>query len=226
MSTGLFILAALVPASATLTLPGCGGRTLLDDPSDELPLTGNGSGSDAAGGGGSSMEKDASTSTADSGSGSSSGGASGTVTCGSASCKSATQDCCTTMGTGMSVSASCVAKGACTNGVVAMCTSAADCASGDVCCGSFGGGAGGLTGGTGAGGFDLSSVSVSCEKSTCGTTGLQLCAKDAECSKGVTCQDTGFGPKVCGGLSGLLSMFGGGTGGTGGLGGLGGLGGH
>jgi hypothetical protein len=96
----------------------------------------------------------------------------------------------------MSGAASCVAKGQCTNGAVAMCTSAASCSGGDVCCVSLGGGTGGAP--TGAGGY-----SVTCKK-TCGTGGLQLCAANAECGPGVTCQAIAIvaGAKICGGLGG------------------------
>src|ERR1019366_9176703 len=178
ISTGLFILA--VPSLFGLFgLPGCGGRSLLDDPSDELPLTNPNpsntspnSNPERDSGAGSSSTKDASTKDAsakesEAGSGSSSGGGAGTVVCGAETCTSATQDCCATMTGAMSGAASCVAKGQCTNGAVAMCTSAASCSGGDVCCVSLGGGTGGAP--TGAGGY-----SVTCKK-TCGTGGLQLC---------------------------------------------------
>ena len=211
-STGLFVLVLAAGAIA------CGGRTLLDDPSDELPLGNHesdagptpGSENDASAGKGGSSSGSGSGSSSGSGSGSSSGsssGGSGTVVCGAVTCKSATQDCCTTMTGATSGASSCVAKGACTNGVVAMCTSAASCTGGEVCCASLGGGTTTGGGGTGTGSL-LAGLSVACEK-TCGTGGFQLCAADTECGKGVTCQSTPFGAKLCGGLGSLGGLTGG-----------------
>jgi hypothetical protein len=204
---------ATISAGLILFVFGCGGRTLLDDPDDELPL--GHTSQEPDGGASTTTENDAgSTKASDSGGGSSSGGS--TVSCGTATCKSATQDCCTTM-SGMAVAASCVTKGSCTMGVVAACTSASDCSSGDVCCASLGTGGttgGGTTTGGGLGGFSLSDIAVKCEK-TCGTGGFQLCKSSTECSKGVTCQASGFGPELCGGLGALTSELGGLGGATG-----------
>jgi hypothetical protein len=218
-NAGFFVLVLAAGAIA------CGGRTLLDDPSDELPLGNHesdagptpGSENDASGGQGGSSSGSGTGSSSGSGSGSSSGsssGGSGTVACGAVTCKSATQDCCATMTGAMSGAASCVAKGACM-GVVAMCTSAASCSGGEVCCGSLGGAGGAPTTGTGAGGaggIGGFNISVKCEK-TCGTGGFQLCDGDAECGKGVTCQSTPFGAKLCGGLGSFGGLTGGATGG-------------
>jgi hypothetical protein len=93
-------------------------------------------------------------------------------------------------------------------GVVAMCTSAASCSKGEVCCGSLGGAGGAPTTGTGTGGVGGFNISVECEK-TCGTGGFQLCEADSECPKGVTCQSTPFGAKLCGGLGSFGGLTGG-----------------
>jgi hypothetical protein len=203
MSAKLSVFAILLLTAA------CGGRTLLDDPNDELPLPD---------GGPVPINVVDSGSNHDSGTTKSDGGGSGTGgECGGQTC-TASEDCCgnAALDAGFSAanaSLSCVPKGTC-KGLVAACGSAADCSGGDVCCASLGGGG---SGSISVGGFN---ISVSCDK-TCPSGGFQLCAKDSECKAGVTCQSTMFGASLCGGLGALGGAFGGGGGG-----GLGGLGGH
>jgi hypothetical protein len=217
---------ATIVTAAFLMLLGCGGRTLLDDPDNGLVLPDGGHGV-KIGDGGSTTKKD----------GGGSGGMMG-MACGSSRCDAQTEDCCgMATGTGGTTSGgfgggfggfgggggsggttpmgslSCVPKGKCTMGVVVGCGSASDCGEGEVCCGALpAGGIASLFGGGGTGG----GITVSCE-SKCSSNGFQLCNSDSECSKGVTCQDTGFGAKLCGGFGAI-------TGGTGGFGGFGGFG--
>ena len=140
--------------------PRLRGATLLDDPNDEilLPDGGHRAGSSSGGEG----EVDASVNESDGGSssggsssssgssGSSSGSSPGTVACGTQTCDSESEDCCTSL-TGMATGESCVAKGKCT-GIVTACMGTSDCSEGDVCCVSLGGAGGGLAGGALAGG--------------------------------------------------------------------------
>jgi hypothetical protein len=198
---------ASISAAAFLLLVGCGGRTVLDDPNDEIVLP---DGGQVGEGSGSSSDDGGSSSTKD-------GGSSSTGKCGGMTCTSS-EVCCAaqTGGTGtVSGTLSCVAKGMCM-GVTATCGSMADCSGGDVCCGSLG--AGGIASALGGG---TPNITVACEKS-CGTGGFQLCATDKECAKGVTCQSTPFGASLCGGIAGVL----GGLGIDAGAGGFGGFGGH
>jgi hypothetical protein len=187
-------------------LSACGGRTILDDPSDELPLPNGGHPA------GSTSGQSSSGGETDSGAKTDGGSSNGTVACGTKTCESATQDCCGTM-SGMSAALACVAKGTCA-GVTTSCMETSDCPEGDKCCASAGGAGGisSLAGATSAAGLD---IQVSC-KASCGTgiTDFQLCASDMECAKGVTCQSTAFGANLCGGL-GVIGMFLGDAGGAG-----------
>lgn len=204
--------------AATVTALGCGGK-LMDMPeTGYAPLDGSAVGEDGSvagdDAGGSSSSGGSSSGGRSSSGGSSSGGSSsgGTATCGGTLCSSS-QVCCVQTGGGGGGgtgggSQACTTRTACT-GIALTCGDAAQCPKGDVCCLALT-----FTGGIGG--------SSSC-KTSCPTGGLnfQLCSTDAECPKGVTCQATGMGGSVCGGLGGL---GGGGTGGTGGgFGGLGGL---
>ncbi len=183
-----------VSAAAFLILFGCGGRTLLDDPDDELPLDG---GHHASSG---------SSSTSGS-SGSSSGETSDAGECGGESCSSS-EECCidtsglsmTSSGAALASAAKCVSKGTCT-GITATCGSKSDCSGGDICCGALQGGVASLL----SGGTPM--VSISCDK-TCASGSFQLCASDSECPKGVTCQSTMFMVSLCGGLGAVLGGLG------------------
>jgi hypothetical protein len=173
---------ATISTVAFLMLIGCGGRTLLDDPNDELPLPDGGKVITPVG----TSHEDAGTKE--------DAGSTGSKMCGKSVC-TASQDCCGTM-SGMSVSESCVAKGTCT-GATVTCMSASDCSSGDICCATLAGGiAAVFAGGT-------PNVTVDCAKA-CGMNGFQICAADTECPKGVTCQSTPFGESLCGGISAVL----------------------
>ncbi len=212
-------------AALLMLVLGCGGRTLLDDPDDEILFVDGGrhigTSSGGEGGDGSVKESDGGSSGSSSGasSGSSSGSSSGTISCGTQKCDSESEDCCASL-TGMATAASCVAKGKCT-GVVTECMGSSDCSEGDVCCASFGGaggtlagaggalggaagglgglggagGLGGLGGTAGTGGAGGFNLSIACAKS-CTTGGFQLCTSNSDCSKGVTCQATMFGAKL------------------------------
>jgi hypothetical protein len=101
----------------------------------------------------------------------------------------------------------CTATTACT-GLGLSCADRSDCPTDDICCISLslaglGGGAGGVSGNS------------SC-KTTCGTGfgTCQLCLTDSECSKGVTCQSTGMGGSICGGIMACAGGAGGALGGT------------
>jgi hypothetical protein len=189
---------ATISTVAFMMLVGCGGRTLLDDPNDELPLPDGGH--VATGGNG----QDAGSKEADA-------GMTGAAKCGTRAC-TATESCCATM-SGMSLSASCIAKTATCAGATVSCTDKASCSGGDICCATLAGGiAAVFAGGT-------PDISVDCAKS-CSGGGFQLCSTDTECPKGVTCQSTPFGESLCGGITAVL-----GDAGFAGLGGFGGGGG-
>jgi len=98
----------------------------------------------------------------------------GGILCGGAYCSAATQECCASpSGFG------CVAKGKC-GGTTLACSSAASCPlPGQTCC------LGGLLGGT---------PSVSCQFFC---AGFRLCASNAECAKGQTCQAAFGGYRIC-----------------------------
>jgi Cys-rich repeat protein len=121
-----------------------------------------------------------------------------------ASCDPTTQVCCVTFGMGGG-SAQCIAKGATCQGASVGCSSAANCASGDVCCGAF----------------TNNMLSSACQAAPCPAVAplgrpIQLCATDGECPNGEKCR-TGFGGiKACaaaGGFDGGIpfdaSFFGG-----------------
>jgi hypothetical protein len=213
---------------------GCGGRTLLDE--DQAALGGD----DGGRSNGSTTSDDSGVSVADALAPADAGpSAPSAIVCGKTSCDPASDVCCTS-----AMGQACTAKGTCESGLSASCSSAASCAAGQVCCLSFGGGGAATPPGRGAptaagGGFTFT---VACESSC--TAGTQLCASDAECPKGQTCQTEPIGgAKSCtetaagfgmgglgtGGFGGLfdggLGGFGTGGFGTGGLGGLGGFGG-
>jgi hypothetical protein len=186
---------ATISTVAFMMLIGCGGRTVLDDPNDELPLPDGGHVSHP-------------TEPEDSGTPPEDAGKPGKQACGTSTCDTATQDCCGTA-SGMSAMASCVPKGTCTGATVS-CQSKSDCSSGDICCGTLVGGfASVLSGGT-------PDVMIDCAKS-CAGGGFQICSGDSECGKGVTCQAIPIGGiKLCGGIAAVI-----GDAGFGGLGGLG-----
>jgi hypothetical protein len=170
---------------AFIMLFGCGGRTVLDDPNDELVLPDGGHVTQHTG-------------PEDSGTPAEEAGKPGKQSCGTGTCDTATEDCCgTASATGMSAMASCVPKGTCMGATVS-CQSKSDCSSGDICCGSLAGGlASVFSGGT-------PDVTVDCAK-TCPSGGFQICAVDTECAKGVTCQTIPIGGiKLCGGIQAVL----------------------
>jgi len=116
----------------------------------------------------------------------------GGIKCGTATCNSATQDCCASFS-----GSKCVAKGTCTGGATLSCTDPSACAPGQVCCASGGGGGGG----------------AKCA-ATC-TTGAILCATDADCKAPQKCLPGLGGTKVCrnapgGGFDGGFGGFDGG----------------
>jgi hypothetical protein len=201
---------------------GCGGK-LMDIPANGYePID-----EDASLEGGSQGSSGASSSSSSS-SGGSSSSSGGPTTCGGEICDLKTQVCCVAaMGVGDAGSSQkCTATADCT-GFALSCADSSDCPTNEACCFtiSIGGGLGGLGGGTGgAGGFGgTSSCQASC-KSNGLLPSLQLCSKDSECPKGVTCQSIGMGGSACGGLGafgggGTAGALGGGTLGGGILGG-------
>jgi hypothetical protein len=90
------------------------------------------------------------------------------------------QDCCVSLSTSGPTS-SCVAPGTCKMGVDLACTGSDNCAAGDVCCASFGGGMG----------------SATCEPMACGPGNIQLCTDDGDCPTGDHCDPTPIGVSVC-----------------------------
>ncbi|MDB4998240.1 MAG: hypothetical protein JWM74_5672 [Myxococcaceae bacterium] len=70
------------------------------------------------------------------------------------------------------------------------CTSAANCAKGQVCCVVDTGGRGGNT---------TSACQTSCGGGGRGDPGEQLCAKDSECPRGMRCTGRPGEPRTCGG---------------------------
>ncbi len=109
------------------------------------------------------------------------------ITCGSATCDSATQECCVATGGPGGATASCKTKGTCSGGVTLSCSSGAACPTGQVCC---------LTVGTTGG-------SAKCA-TTCGTGptpggggSTRLCTSDTECPSGQRCQPIGLGIRAC-----------------------------
>jgi hypothetical protein len=143
-------------ALSILFIAACGGQTLTS-------LDGNGSGTGAGssgGGGGSSVSGGGgSTGSGTSGStppssgigssggsstgsapgssvGSGGGGSSTTITCGTTTCDSTTQECCLSFMGG----SSCAPTGQCQGGASLSCSSGANCASGEVCCATLSGG--------------------------------------------------------------------------------------
>jgi hypothetical protein len=115
-------------------------------------------------------------------------GGGGSMSCGSG------MTCCTMLA--LPPSASCVPTGSC-SGLSNECTKAADCATGQVCCGGTAdagplvipdaapaGGIGGF------GSFDTSQFATTCQTSCMGTQ-TQECAMDSECPSGQTCQSAG-----------------------------------
>jgi hypothetical protein len=115
-------------------------------------------------------------------------GGSGSMACGTG------MTCCTQVS--FPPSSACVPTGSC-SGVSNECTKAADCASGQVCCGGTAdaapvtipdaapaGGAGGFPM------FDTSQLATTCQSSCMGTQ-TQECGMDSECPSGQTCQPVG-----------------------------------
>lgn len=117
------------------------------------------------------------------------GGGTGGIKCGTATCNSATQDCCTSLS-----GQKCVTKGTCTGGATLSCTDSSACKSGEVCCAS---------GGAGGGGAKCAA--------TC-TMGVVLCATDADCKAPQKCMNALGGTKTCrnpppGGMDGGFGGF-------------------
>ncbi|MBI2395639.1 MAG: hypothetical protein HYV09_39100 [Deltaproteobacteria bacterium] len=141
---------------------GCGTRTIADVAAvdDAAPLDGE---LDAAGGDAVVVDT-----------------APAPITCGTASCDAATQECCLAIAGGGSMS--CTAKGACSGGVTLACTRSADCASGEVCCFR-------ATGGTSAG--------AKCQADCTGRGAIRLCTTDADCATGERCRSTPTGVGGC-----------------------------
>ena len=115
-------------------------------------------------------------------------GGSGSMMCGSG------MTCCTLLA--LPPSSSCVPTGSC-SGVSNECTKAADCASGQVCCGGTADAAAvtipDAAPAAGAGGFptfDTSQLATTCQASCMGTQ-TQECGMDSECPSGQTCQPVG-----------------------------------
>lgn len=116
----------------------------------------------------------------------------GGIKCGTATCDSKTQDCCTSFS-----GQKCVTKGTCTGGATLSCTDSSACKAGEVCCAS---------GGAGGGGAKCTT--------TC-TMGIVLCATSAECKPGQQCLPGLGGTKTCrtpppGSLDGGFGSFDGG----------------
>jgi hypothetical protein len=119
----------------------------------------------------------------DGGSTSSSSGGQSTpnkVACGSSSCTTPDQKCCTTgmfVDGGVALDAGCIATADNCQGGSARCDDKTDCTNNEVCCGTFGSGGG---------------AGTRCE-ATCGQ-GFQICKVTSECEDGGTCTEyTCFG---------------------------------
>ena len=101
------------------------------------------------------------------------------IKCGNTTCNAQSQQCCISQ-----QGASCVSTGNCNGGIALSCSSSANCASGEVCCATLGGG----------------TPSAKCA-STCGNPpqAIQVCAKKSECKPNQNCIaiPQGQGLKVC-----------------------------
>ncbi len=97
------------------------------------------------------------------------------ISCGTASCNAASQECCVTQG-----GAACIAKGDDCQGGTLSCSGKASCAGASVCCAQFNGSTGG----------------ASCQPS-CAPGTIQLCGTNAECTAPATCQAVFGGFKTC-----------------------------
>lgn len=103
-------------------------------------------------------------------------GGSGKIACGmTTTCDAATQECCITM-----AGAKCITKGTMCGGATLACTDSTSCPTGDVCCGTFGGGSAGAN--CVAAGMCMGRI---------------LCSTSAECPAGETCQNSFGGVKTC-----------------------------
>jgi hypothetical protein len=185
----LFFVASTVGLGAAAII-ACGGST--EDPAvvpgadsggSTSSSTSSTSGGSTTSSGGSSTSSGGSTTssggTTDGGTtdgGTSSGASSGTpnqISCGTATCNSTTQKCCTTFEMGSLVS-SCIATADDCQGGAQACDDKTDCPAGQICC------AGGGGGGGGGGGFGATCV-TNCN-------GIQICKAANECTDGGTCQ--------------------------------------
>ena len=102
------------------------------------------------------------------------------IQCGNSSCDPQTQVCCVTFN-GQNVNETCTNQGQC-NGASLGCTSAASCPNGEVCCATL----------------TQQQQSAQCaQQCQGGFQNPQLCATNAECPKGQTCQQSPFGLMVC-----------------------------
>lgn len=160
---------AAVPSGSSTSTSG--GSTTSSTSGGSTTSSGGGSSTSSSGGvTDGSATTDGSTNTDG---GTSSGASSGTpnsVTCGTATCNTTTQKCCSTFQQGMGIVQSCVAKAADCQGGEQSCDDKTDCPAGQICC--AGGGPGG--------GFG-----ASCQ-TTC--NGIQICKAANECTDGGTCQ--------------------------------------
>jgi hypothetical protein len=177
------------------TVVSCGGKT-------DLFGSQSGGGGSTSGPGGSSSGGSSGTSAGGVGSGGvGSTPASTAIACGQTSCNVATQECCIETPDSPGV---CTSKGNGCNGLALTCASAANCTNGEVCCVAFDGSSqssvcaascdnagssssGGSNGGPGDPGDGPGD----------GPGGLQLCATDAECVQGQSCQRTSLGFGIC-----------------------------
>ncbi len=125
-----------------------------------------GSATTGTGGAGGSSGQGGSATTGTGGTSGAGGGGTGTIACGMAMCDAATQKCCANM-----QGQNCIDKAMQCQGVSLDCTSAANCASGDVCCMTFNG--------------PNMPPTIACATQCMGT---QVCATSAECPMGLTCK--------------------------------------
>ncbi len=102
------------------------------------------------------------------------------IQCGNTTCNSQTQVCCVTFN-GQNVNEACTNQGQC-NGASLACTSASSCPPNEVCCATL---------------TQQEQSSACASQCQGGFQNPQLCATSTECPKGMTCQNSPFGLKVC-----------------------------
>jgi hypothetical protein len=117
-----------------------------------------------------------------------SGSRAGTVACATVTCPTATQVCCAQpLGPGFLGDPECTPIGQCQDGANLSCSSAAECAPSQVCC---------FTPSTET--ADLLAGGTAACQSSCSAGQAQLCTTNAECTSGLTCQETSAGlPTTC-----------------------------